>query len=60
MYTKDRVEIILKISEVIEMLNEAVDKAGGGGYSIKDLNKMSALELICTMATNKIGFFYDK
>jgi len=51
---------ILKLLEMYRSLCIAVDEAGGLGYSASTLECMTVLELLTTLATNNIRFFYDK
>jgi hypothetical protein len=44
--------------EMYESLNTALDKAGGGGYTIHDLDNMTVVGLIQRLATNNVRFIY--
>lgn len=44
--------------ETLSNLNDVVDKVGGCGWSPKQLMDMSAFDLLCTLATNKVRFCY--
>lgn len=51
--------IIENIIDMYSTLKFACHKAGGAAYSTNELSKITAIELITHLATNKIRFVFD-
>lgn len=60
MYNNQRKNLILNFSKMYESLNKAVNEAGGNGFSVLELEKMSALDLLEHLCINKIFFYFQK
>jgi len=56
MNDKERFKIMKAGIEMYESLINSVQKVGGKGFSIEDLEKMSSIQLIVYLATNDIRF----
>jgi len=60
MNDEERLRFAKAVLETYFSLNESVDKAGGIGFSIKDLKEMSVIELISIICTNNIRFCFKE
>lgn len=46
--------------KTIDNLNQEVNKAGGVGWTLEELEDMTAADLLCTLCTNDIKFKYER
>ena len=60
MKDKERLNLIKDFAKIYGSLIDSADKAGGGGFTVDWLDKMTALELLITLAPNRISFKYTK
>jgi len=51
-------DLIKNFGNILDNLNIEVDKAGGRGFSVKTLDEITALDLLITLAPNKVSFKY--
>jgi len=60
-YSKSKIDTFVPACiEMCKSFMTSVDKAGGSGWSIEDLSKMTVIELFCSISTNNIRFIYTK
>ena len=45
--------------KLLDNLNREADKAGGSGWTLEQLEKMTAADLLCTLCTNNLRFKYE-
>ena len=59
MNDKTRKMVMTKAIEMYASLAIAVDEAGGVGFSIKELQEMTVMDLFNSLATNNVRFVYS-
>ena len=58
---KETIDFIVKSAiDMIVSFDIAVDKAGGSGWPLEELFKMTFLDLVSRLATNHVRFVCDK
>ena len=57
---KEIIDEAKKLLKVVDQFNATMRKAGSMGFTVEDLEKMTAIELICLIAPNGISFVYNK
>ena len=60
MKTSQRVQILTDFFTMKQSLDAAMDEAGGTCFTIKELQEMTALDLLLTLCTNNVRFVFKK
>ena len=60
MNDKARKDLTINVLEMYESLETATHQAGGCGWSVEELRKMTVVDLFSCLAINGIRFVYQK